>query len=191
MPDTNALQRAMLPTLKTLLDRGLAAGADALTWVIGVNGFTGEVFSLGGGKNAQHLATFETWVKLLGPGAERKPVQVSEDGRQRHVAHCSYGTGAFLHVVVLRLELQPTFVDTVVAHCRWALAHNAGNPNPVWSDREQLAVALVLNNLPRMKALGCADADQAARMVYDGMEDPPAAAEFPGLIDSIRQRLNA
>lgn len=63
--------------------------------------------------------------------------------------------------------------DELLDKCRSAVANHDGHPYGGWSSREQLAVALVLNDQETLTewavtALG------AIQMVRDGMVNPPA-----------------
>jgi hypothetical protein len=80
------------------------------------------------------------------------------------------------------------FTDATLRRCRVARAHNDGHPLPGWSTREQLAVALVLEDKAHLEAMRYT-VQEAAQSVHDGMLSPPAA--FGAWIESIRIRLDA
>jgi hypothetical protein len=65
------------------------------------------------------------------------------------------------------------FAEETASRCRWALNHNDGHPKGAWSTGEQLAVALVLHDLPHLAAMGYT-VPEAAQRVHDGMMYPPA-----------------
>lgn len=80
------------------------------------------------------------------------------------------------------------FAADTASRCRWALNHNGGHPSGAWSTGERLAVALVLHDRETLKAMGYTP-KEAAQRVYGGMIAPPAPADFPTWIDSIRAEI--
>jgi hypothetical protein len=70
--------------------------------------------------------------------------------------------------------------------CQSALRHHDGHPYGGWSTREQLAVALVLEDFEHIRAMDYTRA-QAVRHVRDGMLAPPP--DFDGWLDEIRRNL--
>jgi hypothetical protein len=70
----------------------------------------------------------------------------------------------------------------ILSRCRWARAQHDGHPNGAWSLREQLAVAVVLDDVEHLADMDYTT-EQAVRAVADGMYFPPAdmAAWLTGL----------
>jgi hypothetical protein len=59
------------------------------------------------------------------------------------------------------------FAEDITRRCRWAIAHNGGQPNPAWSTGERLAVALVLCDDAYLAAEGWTKAQALQRLAGD------------------------
>lgn len=81
---------------------------------------------------------------------------------------------------------QATLTADILWRTRSAIANHGGHPNGAWSMREQLAVALVLEDREHLAAMDYTPA-QAARAVADGMYFPPA--DMTVFLDGVRTQL--
>ena len=59
------------------------------------------------------------------------------------------------------------FASDITRRARWAIDHNDGRPEPVWSTGERLAVALVLRDKTTLEAEGYTRQDAARRLAGD------------------------
>jgi hypothetical protein len=72
------------------------------------------------------------------------------------------------------------FGQTVASHCRWAMAHNDGDPSSTWPVPLQLAVALALGNHLYLSGMGPGPGytpQQALTLLFEGMPHPPSDAD--------------
>jgi hypothetical protein len=60
-----------------------------------------------------------------------------------------------------------SFTDDMIGRARWARDHNSGQPNPVWSTGEKLAVALILGNQAYLRAADYTTCEALQRLSGD------------------------
>lgn len=79
-----------------------------------------------------------------------------------------------------------TVAVDILGRARSAIANHSGHPYGGWSMREQLAVALVLEDQEHLADMGYTTT-QAEQAVADGMYFPPA--DMPAFLTDIRAQL--
>ncbi|WP_433221342.1 hypothetical protein ACQP00_20370 [Dactylosporangium sp. CS-047395] len=74
----------------------------------------------------------------------------------------------------------------ILALARWAGTSNRGRPDPAWPTWEQLAVALILDDVDHVTGMGYTVL-HALEAIVDGMMVPPA--DVTGWLTDIRAQL--